>query len=156
MGKIQGTPKEEIQNNELGPCRNPFKYNTFTDDFITCLFFSHQIISSEAYHYPNHCTIMQSVELYNPNSPNLHLTLFAAIHSLSEDVNQLNYQLMADDFITLIQPEGQLLYMLNPSTTTLLFWALHCLARYIVRATSHGLHNDPTIPFASKGYIPQI
>ena len=99
---------------------------------------------------------MQSIKLYNPNSPELHLTAFAAIHSLSEDVNLLNYQLTADDFITLVQPDGQLLYTLDPLTTTSLFWALHCLARYIVRATSHGLHNNPTILFASKGYIPQI
>ena len=99
---------------------------------------------------------MQSLKLYNPNSANLHLTSLAAMHSLSKDLNPLNYQLGTDDFITLIQPDGQLLYMLNRSTTTSLFWALHRLARYIVRAASHNLHSDPTIPFASKGYIPQI
>lgn len=98
---------------------------------------------------------MQSIELYNPNSSGLFLTSFAATHTLSEDVNPLNYQLTADDFIVLTQPDGQLLYTLDPSTTTSLFWALHRLARYIVRAASHGLHNDPSIPFASRGYIPQ-
>ena len=99
---------------------------------------------------------MQSIELYRPGSPNLHLTSFAATNSLSEDLNPLNYQLTTDDFITLVQQDGQLLYTLDPATTTALFWALHRLAKFIVRAASHGLYNDSSIPFASKGYIPQI
>lgn len=99
---------------------------------------------------------MQSIELYNPLTPNLHLTPFASTYSISEDINPLNYQLVADDFIALTQADGQLLYALDPLTTTSLFWALHRLARYITRAASHGLHADPSIPFASKGYIPQI
>ena len=99
---------------------------------------------------------MQSIELYNPHTPNLHLTPFASTYSISEDVNPLNYQLTADDFIALTQADGQLLYALDPLTTTSLFWALHRLARYITRAASHELHADPSIPFASKGYIPQI
>ena len=98
---------------------------------------------------------MQSVELYNPNNANFHLTPFASLNSMSDDVNPLNYQLGADDFIALVQPDGQLLYTLDPSTTTSLFWALHRLARYITKAASHGLHGDTSIPFASKGYIPQ-
>ena len=99
---------------------------------------------------------MQSVELYNPNASNLHLTPFNSTYSICEDVNPLNYQLTTDDFITLAQADGQLSYALDPSTTTSLFWVLHRLARYITRAASHGLHYDPTIPFAPKGYIPQI
>ena len=99
---------------------------------------------------------MQSIELYNPNFSNLHLTSLSAKYSLSKDVNPLNYQLMTEDFISLVQLDRQLLYTLDPATTTSLFWALHRLARYITRAASHGLYGDPTIPFASKGYIPQI
>ena len=99
---------------------------------------------------------MQSIELYNPTSPNLHLSSLASTYSLSEDINPLNYQLTKDDFIALTQSDGQLLYTLDPSTTTSLFWALHRLARYITRAASHDLYCDPTVPFASKGYIPQI
>ncbi|EDR02004.1 uncharacterized protein LACBIDRAFT_332771 [Laccaria bicolor S238N-H82] len=99
---------------------------------------------------------MQAVELYNPNTPNLHLILFASTYSLSEDVNPLNYQLTADDFIVLTQADGQLFYALDPSTTTSLFWALHRLAHYIMKAASHKLHNDPSILFASEGYIPQF
>lgn len=99
---------------------------------------------------------MQSIELYNPTSPNLHLIPFASLNSSSEDFNPLNYQLTTDDFITLKQPDSQLFYLLDPSTTASLFWALNQLARYITRAASHDLHSDPTIPFASKGYIPQI
>ena len=99
---------------------------------------------------------MQSVELYNPNTPNLHLTSLAATHSLSEDFNPLNYQLTTDDFFALTQADGEVLYTLDPSTTASLFWALHRLARYITRATSHEINTDPSIPFASKGYIPQI
>ena len=98
---------------------------------------------------------MQTIEIYNPNNANLHLIPFNSPHSISDDVNPLNYQLTADDFIALIQPDGQLLYTLDPSTTTSLFWALHRLARYITKAASHGLHSDISIPFASKGYIPQ-
>ena len=37
-----------------------------------------------------------------------------------------------------------------------LFWALHRLAKFIVRAASHVLYNNSSIPFTSKGYIPQI
>ncbi|EDR03361.1 uncharacterized protein LACBIDRAFT_331727 [Laccaria bicolor S238N-H82] len=96
---------------------------------------------------------MQSIELYHPTSANLHLTPFSSTNSLTDNVNPLNYQLTTDDFIILMQPDGQLLYTLDPSTTGSLFWALHRLARYITRAASHNLHNDPTIPFASKGYI---
>ncbi|EDR12183.1 uncharacterized protein LACBIDRAFT_323269 [Laccaria bicolor S238N-H82] len=99
---------------------------------------------------------MQSVELYNPNSPNLHVSSLASMYSLSEDLNPLNYQLTTDDFIALAQPDGQLLYTLDPSTSTSLFWALYRLVRYITRAASHDLYQDATIPFASKGYIPQI
>lgn len=99
---------------------------------------------------------MQSIELYNPTSPNLHLTPFASLNSSSEDFNPLNYQLTMDNFIALKQPDGQLLYLLDPSTTTSLFWVLNRLARYITRAASHDFHSDPTIPFAIKGYIPQI
>ena len=99
---------------------------------------------------------MQSVELYSPNTPNLHLTSFASTHTLSEDVNPLNYQLTVDDFFALTQANGELLYTLDPMTTGSLFWALHRLARYISRATSHSISYDPSIPFASKGYIPQI
>lgn len=99
---------------------------------------------------------MQAVELYNPRSSNLHLVPFSSGYSISDDMNPLNYQLTADDFIVLTQSDGQITYSLDPSTTTSLFWALHRLARHITRAASHGLHNDPTIPFASKGYIPQI
>ena len=94
---------------------------------------------------------MQSVELYNPNTPNLHLTSLAATHSLSEDFNPLNYQLTADDFFALTQADGEVLYTLDPSTTASLFWALHRLARYITRATSHEINTNPSIPFASKG-----
>ena len=61
-----------------------------------------------------------------------------------------------DDFFALTPADGKLLYALDPMTTGSLFWALHCLAQYISRATSHGLNSDPSIPFASKGYIPQI
>lgn len=99
---------------------------------------------------------MQSIELYNPNSPNLHLTPFNSISSLSEDINPLNYQLTADDFIAINQPDGQLVYILDPSTTTSLFWALHRLARYITRCTSQDIHNDSPIPFAAKRFIPQF
>lgn len=98
---------------------------------------------------------MQSLELYHPTSANLHLVLFLDTNSLSENVNLLHYQLTTDDFIVLTQPDGQLLYTLDPSTTMSLFWALHRLAWYITRAASHDLHNDPSIPFVSKGYIPQ-
>lgn len=110
----------------------------------------------ECYQHPILNTNMQAIELYNPTSPNLHLTSFTANHSLSEDLNPLNYQLTTEDFITLIQLDGRLLYTLDPVTTTALFWALHCLTKVIVRAASHNLHNYPTILFASKGYIPQI
>lgn len=106
--------------------------------------------------HPNYHFKMQTIELYNPDSSNLHLTPFASINSLSENINPLNYQLTTDDFIALTQADGQIVYTLDPSTTTALFWALHHLARYIVRAASHNLHNDPSIPFASKGYIPQF
>ena len=99
---------------------------------------------------------MQAIELYNPTSPHLHVTSLAANHTLSKDLNPLNYQLTTDDFITLVQQDGQLLYTLDPATTTALFWALHRLAKFIVRATSHDVYNDSSIPFASKGYIPQI
>ena len=99
---------------------------------------------------------MQAVELYNPRFPNLHLIPFSSGYSISDNMNPLNYQLAADDFIILTQADGQVTYSLNLSTTTSLFWALHRLAWHITRATSHGLHTDPTIPFASKGYIPQI
>ena len=99
---------------------------------------------------------MQAIELYNPNVPNLHLMPFNSTYELSEDVNPLNYQLTTDDFIALAQADGQLSYALDPSTTTSLFWVLHRLAQYITRAASHGAHYDPTIPFAHKGYIPEI
>lgn len=113
-------------------------------------------LKSPLYHlYVLSLSTMQSIELYSPNSPNLHLTSLASTYSLSEDVNPLNYQLTTDDFFALVQADGQVLYTLDPSTTTSLFWALHRLARYIVRAASHGLHNDPSVPFASKAYIPQ-
>ena len=71
-------------------------------------------------------------------------------------MNPLNYQLTTDNFIALTQSDGQLLYTLDPSTTTSLFWVLHHLAWYITRAASHDLYYDQTIPFASKGYVPQI
>lgn len=99
---------------------------------------------------------MQAVELYNPRFPNLHLIPFSSGYSISDNMNPLNYQLAADDFIILTQADGQVTYSLDLSTTTSLFWALHRLAWHITRAASHGLHTDPTIPFASKGYIPQI
>ena len=99
---------------------------------------------------------MQSIELYNPVTPNLHLTPFTMFNSSSEDVNPLNYQLTADDFIALKQPDSQLFYFLDPSTTTSLFWALNRLAQHITRAASHGLYSDSTIPFVAKGHIPQI
>ena len=99
---------------------------------------------------------MQSIELYNPNSPNLHLMPFNSPYSISEDVNPLNYRLTADDFIAISQPDGQLMYILDPSTTTSLFWALHQLARYITRAASHDVHNDTLIPFAARRFIPQF
>ena len=108
------------------------------------------------YSYPNHHSNMQSIELFNLNSSNLHLTSFFSIYSLSKDVNPLNYQLTVDHFITLMQPNSQILYTLDPSTTTSLFWALHCLAWYIVRDASHDLHNDPSILLTSKGYISQF
>ena len=99
---------------------------------------------------------MQSVELYNPTSADLHLTPFANVNSLTDNFNPLNYQLTMDDFIALTQADGQLLYTLDPSTTGSLFWVLHRLAQYITKAASYDLHSDPTIPFASKGYIPKI
>ena len=99
---------------------------------------------------------MQTVELYHPTSANLHLIPFANVNSIADNINPLNYQLTTDDFIALTQADGQLLYTLDPSTTGSLFWALHRLARYITRAASHDLHSDPTVPFASKGYIPEV
>ena len=151
MGESQGAPKEEVQDGQVSEHENLFKRYKFINDFIILLSFQLQTNLPNT----NYSAIMQSVELYNPNYPGLHLSSFAATNSLSEDVNPLNYQLTTDDFIVLTQLDGQLLYTLDPSTTTSLFWVLHCLARYIVRAASHGLHNDPSIPFASKGYIPQ-
>ncbi|EDQ98793.1 uncharacterized protein LACBIDRAFT_335647 [Laccaria bicolor S238N-H82] len=69
---------------------------------------------------------MQTIELYNPNTPNLHLTPFTSTYSLSEDVNPLNYQLTADDFIVLTQ------------------------------ADAPEVNNNPSIPFTPRGYIPQF
>lgn len=98
---------------------------------------------------------MQSIKLYNPNSSNLHLTSLASTYSLSDTVNPFNYQLATDDFLALVQVDGQVLYSLDPATTTAMFWVLHHLARFIVQAVLHNLHSDPSIPFALKGYIPQ-
>ena len=151
MGEGQGAPKEEVQDGQVSEHENLFKHYKFINDFIILLSFQLQTNLPN----PNYSATMQSIKLYNPNCPRLHLTSFAATNSLSEDVNPLNYQLTTDNFIVLTQLDGQLLYTLDPSTTTSLFWALYCLARYIVRAASHRLHNDPSIPFASKGYIPQ-
>ena len=151
MGKIQGRPKEEIQTDKL---RTSGIYLRGRRLSVSS---SPNPSSTIAFNHYSTChIIMQSIELYRPGSPNLHLTSFAATNSLSEDLNPLNYQLTTDDFITLVQQDGQLLYTLDPATTTALFWALHRLAKFIVRAASHGLYNDSSIPFASKGYIPQI
>ena len=158
MGKNQGAPKEEIQNINLGESGILFKRRSVTNNLT-----AQSLLRSESsspnlpalIQYPHHQATMQSIELYNPNSSNLNLASIASTYSLSEDFNPFNYQLTTDDFFALIQVDGQLLYTLDPSTTTALFWALQRLARYIVRAASHDLHSDPSIPFASRGYIPQ-
>ena len=64
---------------------------------------------------------MQTIETYTPSLPNLYLTPFQSMNTIIDDVNPLNYQLTADDFITLSLPISQLLYTLNPATGTSLW-----------------------------------
>ena len=70
----------------------------------------HQTIAPQTSHYffppERYHLTMQSIKLYNPNSPNLHLSSLASTYSLSEDINPLNYQLTMDDFIALTQSDG--------------------------------------------------
>ena len=99
---------------------------------------------------------MQTIELYCPTSANLHVIPFTNTDSVAKNIILLHYQLTADNFIVITQLDGQLLYTLNPSKTTSLFWGLQCRTQYITRAASHDLHNDPSTPFVSKGYIPQV
>ena len=153
MGEIQGAPKEESTVVKIKEVGNLYKHDEFINNYIIQT--PHKPSSQPNQQPDNHST-MQSIELYNPISPNLHLTPFASSNSSSEDLNLLNYQLTTNDFIALKQPDSQLFYFLNPSTTTSLFWALNRLARHITRAASHDLHSDPTIPFTAKGYIPHI
>ena len=120
------------------------------------------------FHYPeissflstNHASTsfspMQTIETYSPSLPNLHLAPFQSTNTIADDVNPLNYQLTADDFITLTLPSGQLLYTLDPATGTSLWWALRRLARVITRAAIHSIPIDPSLPVAQRAYIPQF
>ena len=100
--------------------------------------------------------IMQAIESYTPSSPNLHLTPFQSINTVTDDVNPLHYHLTVDDFITLTLPTGQLLYALDPATGTSLWWALRCITRIITRAAIHSIPTNSYVPVAQRAYIPQF
>ena len=99
---------------------------------------------------------MQAVEIYMPSFPNLQLTPFQSTNTITNDVNPLNYHLTPDDFITLALPNGQLIYALDPATGTLLWWALHRIARVITRAATQLIPFDPSLPTVQCAYIPQF
>ena len=99
---------------------------------------------------------MQTIESYMPSSPNLHLTPFQSVNNIVDDVNPLNYRLTANDFVMLTLPSGQLLYALDPTTGTSLWWALRRIARVIMCAAAHSILIDPSLPIAQCAYIPQF
>ena len=99
---------------------------------------------------------MQTIETYTPSLPNLYLTPFQSMNTIIDDINPLNYQLTADDFITLSLPISQLLYTLNPATGTSLWWALHRVAWVITCTATHSIPIDPSLPVALCAYIPQF
>ncbi|KIJ97817.1 hypothetical protein K443DRAFT_133731 [Laccaria amethystina LaAM-08-1] len=51
---------------------------------------------------------------------------------------------------------GQLLYALNPTTGTLLWWALCHIAQIIMHTAAHSIPIDPSLPVAQHAYIPQF
>jgi len=128
--------------------------------YLSRMFFSshYSNISFSFLSQCNHTLLsqMQAVETYTPLFPNLHLTPFLSMDTITDDVNPLNYRLTTDDFITLTLPNGQLLYALDPATGTSLWWALRHIVKVITCAAVHSIPFDPSLPVAQHTYIPDF
>ena len=130
------------------------------ETYIRCMSISFHYLKISSFLSTNHASTsfspMQTIKTYLLSLPDLHLTPFQSTNTIADDINPLNYWLTADDFITLTLPSGQLLYALNPTTGTSLWWALRRLTRVITCAAIHSIPIDPSLPVAQRVYIPQF